>query len=127
MQSIHYYLILIIIMIWILLSSLMNKHHVCASKKSEIQALVRQIARWTIASQQDKSPMVALLHANYAAGYLQALELISTENEINTVSNLSKLRAKVYGTQDKAARKVIATCPDYIGKDVDKELVMLGN
>lgn len=57
-------------------------------KNKQTQALIRQIARWTVASQQDTSPMIALLHANYAAGYLQALELITTEQEINQFMNL---------------------------------------
>ncbi len=61
-------------------------------KKKQTQALIRQIARWTVASQQDTSPMIALLHANYAAGYLQALELITTEQEINQFINLQELR-----------------------------------
>jgi hypothetical protein len=95
-------------------------------KKKQTQALIRQIARWTVASQQDTSPMIALLHANYAAGYLQALELITTEKEINEFTNLQELRAKVYSTQDHAAQKVAASCPGYLGKDIDKELALMG-
>lgn len=95
-------------------------------KKMEIQALIRQAARWAVASQQDNSPMISLLHANYAAGYLQALELIATETEINNFTNLQMLRMKIYGTQDKAAKKVFTTCPQYIGENVDKELVLIG-
>ena len=95
-------------------------------KDKDIRALVRQTARWAVASQQDRSPMIALLHANYAAGYLQALELIATENEINRTTNLQVLRTKVYTIQDKAARMVIATCPQYMGVDTDKELVKMG-
>ena len=124
MHCVHFYFIIIIL--WVILSLFLYQHDVCSSKQLEIDALVRQIARWTVASQQDKSPMISLLHANYAAGYLQALELIATENEINTITNLQELRSKVYQTQDKAAQKVIKTCPNYIGKDVDKELVMMG-
>lgn len=92
----------------------------------DVQALVRQTARWAVASQQDTSPMISLLHANYASGYLQALELIATEDEINKYTNLQRLRDKVYSIQDKAARHVVATCPNYIGKDVDKQLAQIG-
>lgn len=91
-----------------------------------VQALVRQTARWTVASQQDTSPMIALLHANYAAGYLQALELIATEQKINQFIPLHELRKKVYGTQDKAARQMVASCPYYLGKNIDKELALMG-
>lgn len=101
----------------------------CAEfRTAQLKALIRQTARWTAASQQDKSPMISLLHANYGAGYLQALELIATENEINQFVSLQNLRLKVYSTQDKAAQRVFAACPDFLGKDIgiDKDLVMIG-
>ena len=93
----------------------------------EVRALVRQIARWAVASQQDTSPMIALLHANYAAGYLQALELIATEKEINHVENLQELRRKVYTIQDNAVKNVVEVCPEFVGKNIDKQLAMLGS
>jgi hypothetical protein len=91
-----------------------------------IEALIRQIARWTVASQQDTSPMISLLHANYAAGYLQALELVATEKQINIFQDLQTLRKKVYGAQDTAIQKVISACPNYTGTDIDKELALIG-
>lgn len=97
-----------------------------SSKKKDIQALIRQTARWAAASQQDKAPMIAVLHANYAAGYLQALETIATENEINQFTDLRQLRVKVYSVQDKAALKAISACPQYMGEDIDKQLAMIG-
>lgn len=103
-----------------------SRQHKCQHQQDIIHALVRQLARWTIASQQDQSPMIALLHANYGAGYLQALELIATENDINKVTNLQDLRTKVYTTQDKAAQQVMTTCPQYMGKTIDKDLARLG-
>ena len=33
----------------------------------QIQVLVRQAARWSTAAKQDKSSLVAVLHANYTA------------------------------------------------------------
>ena len=95
-------------------------------KEKHTRALIRQTARWTVASQQDTSPMIALLHANYAAGYLQALELIRSEQEINHVTNLQALRHKVYDTQDNAARAVVTSCPAYLGKNIDQELARMG-
>lgn len=104
-----------------------NKHTCSSSKEHDIQALIRQTARWATASQQDKAPMIAVLHANYAAGYLQALETIASENEINQFTNLRQLRVKVYSVQDKAAMKAISACPQYMGNhDIDKELALMG-
>lgn len=38
------------------------------------QKLIRQVARWSTAGKQDKNSMIAVLHANYGAGYLWALK-----------------------------------------------------
>ena len=126
----YWFLLFGFLLIIILLVFLTNNHKKKTSytteKKKQTQALIRQIARWTVASQQDTSPMIALLHANYAAGYLQALELITTEQEINQFSSLQELRKQVYQTQDKAARQVVASCPNYLGKNIDKELALMG-
>ena len=51
-------------------------------KKSHIETLIRQASRWSVAAQQDDSPIIALLHANYGAGYLWALKDIATDQEI---------------------------------------------
>ena len=103
-----------------------KKQTYSSTKEKDIQALIRQTARWTAASQQDKAPMIAVLHANYGAGYLQALETIATENEINQFVDLRQLRVKVYGAQDKAALKAISVCPQYMGEDIDKQLALIG-
>ena len=48
--------------------------------KKNIEKLVRQSARWSTATKQDKNPLIAVLHANYCAGYLWALkEIVSNE------------------------------------------------
>lgn len=118
--------VLVLIGIIFLLYHYYKKQAYCSYYKDmQVQGLIRQAARWSVASQQDRSPMISLLHANYGAGYLQALELIATENEINRFTNLQKLRMKIYGTQDKAARRVIKACPQFMG-DIDKELAMVG-
>lgn len=116
-----------VVVVVVLIGYWQNARIPCAEFRSaQLKALIRQTARWTGASMQDESPMISLLHANYGAGYLQALELIATENEINQFSNLQKLRLKVYSAQDKAAQRVFAQCPNFIGNKVDKELVMMG-
>ena len=128
-QSYQYYCVVvlvattILVLYFILFFFLYNNNpqkKINMEKNKQTEALIRQTARWTIASQQDTSPMIALLHANYAAGYLQALELITTEQEINQFINLQELRKKVYDTQDNAARQVAASCPNYLGNNMYK-------
>src|SRR5207237_6958 len=41
--------------------------------KEKVQILTRQAARWSTAASQDNNPLIAVLHANYGAGYLWAI------------------------------------------------------
>lgn len=38
-----------------------------------IRRIIRQAARWTTASEQDATPLVKVVHANYGAAYMFAL------------------------------------------------------
>ena len=80
-----------------------------------IKTLLRQTARWAVAAEQDENPMIAVLHANYAAGYLWALRDIATDAEILSASgvNILQLRYQITTVQDGATRKMAAVCPQY--------------
>ena len=93
-------------------------------KVRTIRTLLRQSARWALASQQDNSPLIALLHANYGAGYLWALNDIATSQEIERIGNVRYLDfiKKIVTIQDKATQKVSKVCPNFIGK-VDPQLL----
>ena len=84
-------------------------------KKEMIKTLVRQAARWAIASIQDKNSMIAVLHANYGAGYLWALFDIATTSEIEQATNLDilKFRNAITEAQDNATKKMAQLCPAY--------------
>ena len=56
--------------------------------QNHIKTLTRQAARWSVASTQDESPMVAVLHANYGAGYLWALKDIATDQQISSATGI---------------------------------------
>ena len=88
------------------------------SKEAPIQKLVRQTARWATAAQQDKSPLVALLHANYAAGYLWALKDIASEKDINRVANINlrQFEEHIVNVQDSTTKKVLKACPEFAGE-----------
>ena len=89
-----------------------------SSKKTPIQKLVRQAARWATTAQQDQSPFIALLHANYASGYLWALKDIASEKEINRVAgiNLRQFEEHIVNVQDITTKKVIKACPEFSGE-----------
>ena len=95
--------------------------------EANIRTLLRQTARWSAASSQDESPIVALLHANYGAGYLWALKDIATGNEIKKATGveISEFEKKIVGVQDKATKKVSSLCPQFYSK-LNTELLVLG-
>ena len=95
--------------------------------KQNIQTLVRQTSRWSAAAKQDESPIIALLHANYGAGYLWALKDIATDAEIKQASNIDILpfEKKITDIQDASTRKVSRVCPKFTA-NIDKELLILG-
>lgn len=86
----------------------------------DINKLLRQTARWVTAAQQDQSPLIATLHANYAAGYLLALKDIADKDQIKRVTgiNIDDVEKRVLATQDMTTRKVVKECPRYTG-DID--------
>tara|TARA_Y100001970_G_scaffold170513_1_gene208408 strand:+ start:869 stop:1159 length:291 start_codon:yes stop_codon:yes gene_type:complete len=84
-----------------------------------INKLTRQTARWATAASQDENPVIAVLHANYAAGYLWALKDIATNKEIENASNIEmkKFQKNVVDTQDKVNKKLVKLCPNFIKTD----------
>jgi hypothetical protein len=80
-----------------------------------IAALVRQTARWSTAAKQDESAMIAVLHANYGAGYLWALKEIASSDEIEAATGISfnKFQKQILEIQDAATIKMATLCPAY--------------
>ena len=92
-----------------------------------IEKLVRQSARYATAAQQDKSPVVAILHANYAAAYLYALKDIATNSQIHNATGIDvkKFTEHVINVQDMVTKKTTETCPEFAGQ-VDIYLAEIG-
>lgn len=95
--------------------------------KNIIKILVRSCARWSLASLQDTSPLVAVLHANYASGYLWALREIFTDTEIYNATgiNIIKFEKRITDIQDKATKKMMVVCPKF-STGIDIQLAKLG-
>ena len=83
--------------------------------KKNIQKLIRQASRWSTAAAQDDNTMIALLHANYGAGYLWALRDIASSEQIKAATNIDILQfeKEITSTQDKITRDMIKKCPDF--------------
>jgi hypothetical protein len=80
-----------------------------------INKLVRQSARWATAAKQDKNSMIAVLHANYGAGYLWALKDIAKTEDIEEATGIDilKFEAEIVNTQDTATKYMAKLCPEY--------------
>ena len=92
-----------------------------------IEKLVRQSARYAVAAQQDASPVIAILHANYAAAYYYALRDIATESQIHNATGIDvkKFKEHVINVQDMVTRKTSEKCPEFVG-EVDIYLAQIG-
>ena len=83
--------------------------------KNIINILIRQASRWTTAATQDENSMVAVLHANYGAGYLWALKDIASSEQIEAASgiNLAEFEKEIVRVQDMSTKKMAELCPEY--------------
>jgi hypothetical protein len=81
-----------------------------------IRTLYRQAARYMVASLQDESEVIQVLHANYAMGYIMALRDITTDTEFRRVTgeDLDAFEHKLAVAQDVATRRLVATRPDLV-------------
>lgn len=105
---------------------LYNRHY---NKKFDdiIKILVRQCSRWAIAAEQDNTPLIKTLHANYAAGYLWAIKDIASDEEIYHITgiNMKDFTKNIVSIQDKSTLNIAQICPQFA--PVDKYLLNIAN
>ena len=82
-------------------------------KTDTIKTLMRQSARWTMASNKDANPIIALQHANYGSAYLWALRDIASDKEIEEATgvNVSKFKDEIIKEQNAITKHVMNLCP----------------
>ena len=85
----------------------------CPSKNHITQVLLRQSGRWLVASEQDNSPLISLLHTLYGFGYFMSLKEIVDEETINKYVNTKEYEKKLNDTLDLTTKKVVSVCPQY--------------
>jgi hypothetical protein len=105
---------ILLIVFFIFLYTLSLKRSKC-DKEMIINTLIRGCSRWGAASLQDKSPIVRVLHANYAAGYLWALSDIFSDRDIESIMNIDfiKFTKRITDIQDSATKSLLSICPKY--------------
>jgi len=79
-----------------------------------------------LAAEQDKSPIIAVLHANYGAGYLWALKDIASSEQVKSATGQDMLEIERYVTkiQDRVTMHATKICPKY-GGQTDKLMAAL--
>jgi hypothetical protein len=117
----YLYLIATIVILYLMMK---NKSR---NMNSAIEKLVRQSARYAVAAQQDASPVIAILHANYAAAYFYALKEFATDSQIHNATGIDvkKFKEHVTNVQDMVTRRTSEKCPDFVG-EVDIYLAQIG-
>jgi hypothetical protein len=77
-----------------------------------IRVLYRQSARYAYAAEQDESPIIRVLHANYGAGYLFALKDIVRSGDFERVvgEDMLTFEKRIVGIQDRATRELAEKC-----------------
>lgn len=105
-------LVIILILILAIVRS-MNK-----TNGSVIEKIVKKTAKYATMAQQDDSPMLALMHANYSMAYLEALLDLASQKEIHRVTNIDvKLFIEhVLQVQQDVTKKVIRKIPALQGE-----------
>jgi hypothetical protein len=117
----YLYLIAIIFVLYLMMQ---NKTR---GMNKAIEKLVRQSARYAVAAQQDASPVIAILHANYAAAYFYALKDIASESQIHNATGIDvkKFKEHITNVQDMVTRRTSEKCPEFVG-EVDIYLAQIG-
>lgn len=83
------------------------------SSLSYIKTLMRQAARYSSAAKQDENPLIALLHANYGAGYLWAtIDVASVEDIKSIYPEFIKIRKDILDTQDNITKNIVRMYPN---------------
>ena len=62
------------------------------AKTNAIKSILRGSSRYALASLQDRSPMIALLHANYGAGYFWAMRDAFNSTDIENATGITPLK-----------------------------------
>ena len=110
-----YGIILGMIIMYIITNNNKKKNNTEKQIEFAAQKLIRQAARWSTAAKQDKNSMIAVLHANYGAGYLWALkEIIKVDIiEKKTGIDMMKFENEIIKIQDEATKNMAKLCPKY--------------
>ena len=79
-----------------------------------IRTLVLQSTRWSTVASQDQNPVVALMHVNYAIGFLKATRRLASDADIQKItgSSVAELNYLMEDQQAELISSISEKCPD---------------
>ena len=82
--------------------------------KKLLQNLIQQSTRWSSVAAQDQNPVVALMHVNYAIGFLKAARRLAPDSDIAKItgSNVMELHYIMESQQADLISRISEKCPD---------------
>lgn len=103
-----------------------SAHRVSGVTDEGVRAVTRQASRWLIAAEQDRSPLIAAMHAQYGMGHLWALKKLTTPEQFRRVTghDLARFEAEALRIQDRTTVQAVQACPAFAG-DVSAFLAQL--
>ena len=81
-----------------------------ATEKRIAKVMLRQTRRWVAAAKQDANPGIAVLHANYGAGWIHALREIIPDDRVLALTGEHPMEAleEALAAQDEAGKRLAA-------------------
>tara|TARA_B100001094_G_C18174634_1_gene797182 strand:- start:1809 stop:2213 length:405 start_codon:yes stop_codon:yes gene_type:complete len=94
-------------------------------KDFAIKKLLRASSRWLVAAENDLSPLISLLHAQYGISTWWSLKDIATDSEIEKATgiNVKEHEKQITGVQDVVTKRVVMECPKF-AKNMNKYFVV---
>ena len=85
-----------------------------AHYKKTLKNLLSQSTRWSSVASQDQNPMIALMHINYALGFLKACRRLASDSDIQKItgSNIVELSYIMENQQAELMSQISAKCPE---------------
>lgn len=115
-----------ILIFFIFISLILAFNPPIPDNSAPIKTILRGSARYALASLQDRSPMIALLHANYGAGYFWAMRDAYKTTDIENEVDILKYEKRITEIQDQATKEVMKVCPQF-SKNLDLSLAKIAN
>ena len=105
---------LIAVVVVVVLVIFMSRTSYATGDDALVRTLYRQAARYAVASIQDDAEVIQMLHANYAMGYLLALQDVASTEDFKraTGEDLNAFERKIAEIQDAATTRIIKDRPD---------------